>query len=167
MTMHSLPILVNFWKQIWSQWSSDPLERCRWIRFPSTRKSRSDREKDQLARTGEDAAAQHLSSKGYTILHRNIRFPEGELDLVAKWEKTLVFVEVKTRKSEQFGKPYHSVSERKQRRQVAMANRFVSICRLQHVPVRFDVVSIILLPEHAPNIEHIENAFPVKDLFRV
>ena len=163
-TKRSIQILIDFWKQIRSQWSSDPLERCRWIRFPSTRKTRSKKEKDQLARAGENAAVQHLESKGYTILQRNIRFPEGELDLVAKWKKTLVFIEVKTRKTEQFGKPYLSVSERKQRRQVTMASRFVSICRLQHVPVRFDVVSIVLPPEQPPKIEHVENAFMVKDL---
>ena len=165
--MRPLQIWVKFWKQIRSQWSSDPLERCRWIRFPSTRKSQSEGEKDQRARAGENVAAQYLVSKGFTILHRNLRFPEGELDFVAKLTKTLVFIEVKTRKSEEFGKPYHSVSEQKQRRQVAMANRFISICRLHNVPVRFDVVSIVLSPGQPANIEHIENAFQVKDLFRV
>ena len=159
-----IQMLFDCWRQIQSQWSSDPLERCRWIRFPSTRKSRSEGEKDQLARAGEDAAAQCLSSKGYAILHRNICFPEGELDFVAKSGKTLVFIEVKTRKTDKFGEPYHSVSKRKQRRQVALASRFISICRLQDVPVRFDVVSIVLAPDQPLKIEHIENAFQVKDL---
>jgi len=155
---------MGFWKQIRSQWSAEPLERCRWVRFPTTRQSRSERQKDQLARAGEDAAANYLSSKGYTILHRNIRFPEGELDFVAKSGKTLVFIEVKTRQTGKFGEPYQSVSGRKQHRQVTMANRFVSICRLQDVPVRFDVVSIVLPPGQPPKIEHIECAFQVKDL---
>jgi putative endonuclease len=156
--------LNELWRQVRSQWSSDPLERCRWIKFPSTRQSRSEKPKDQLARAGEDAAAQYLSSKGYTILHRNIRFPEGELDFVAKLEKTLIFIEVKTRETDKFGQPYHSVSLEKQRRQVAMASRFVSICRLQAVPVRFDVVSVVLPPGQSPIIEHIESAFQVNDL---
>jgi len=151
-------------RRLWSQWSSDPLERCRWIKFPSTRQSRSDKQKDQLARTGEEAAALYLESKGCTILHRNIRFPEGELDIVAKCGKTLVFIEVKTRETEKFGQPYHFVSEQKQRRQVAMASRFVSLCRLQAVPVRFDVVSVVLSPGQPPKIEHLENAFQVNDL---
>ena len=162
-TERPLQILMNFWHQLRSQWSSDPLERCRWIRFPATRQSRSEGEKDQLARAGEDAAALYLASKGYVILHRNIRFPEGELDLVAKSGKTLVFIEVKTRKTEDFGKPYHFVSEQKQRRQVAMASRFISICRLKSVPARFDIVSVILSPEQPPKIEHIEHAFSVQD----
>ena len=156
--------LRELWRQLCSQWSSDPLERCRWIKFPAARHSQSEAPKDQLARAGEDAAAHYLVSQGYTILHRNIRFPEGELDIVAKWGKTLIFIEVKTRKTENFGQPYQSVSEKKQRRQVAMASRFVSLCRLQKFAVRFDVLSIVLPPGQSPKIEHIENAFLVKDL---
>jgi putative endonuclease len=156
--------LCELWRQVRSQWSSDPLERCRWIKFPSIRQSRSEKPKDQLARIGENAAEHFLATKGYTILHRNIRFPEGELDFVAKVEKTLVFIEVKTRETDQFGQPYQSVSVEKQRRQVAMANRFVSLCRLQAVPVRFDVVSVVLPPGQLPKIEHFENAFLVNDL---
>jgi len=156
--------LCEWRDQIRSQWSSDPLERCRWIKFPSTRRSRSQNPKDCRARAGEDAAAHFLASKGYSILHRNIRFPEGELDLVAKWEKILVFIEVKTRGTEQFGQPYQFVSVDKQRRQAAMASRFMSLCRLQGIAVRFDVVSVVLPPGQPPNIEHVENAFLVKDL---
>ena len=156
--------LRECWRRVRSQWSSDPLERCRWIKFPSTRRSFSGNPKDQRARAGEEAAARFLASKGYTILHRNIRFPEGELDFVAKWGNTLIFIEVKTRKTEKFGQPYLSVSEGKQRRQAAMASRFISLCRLQDVPVRFDVVSIVLPHGQPPKIEHMENAFLVKDV---
>ena len=156
--------LRECWKLVWSQWSSDPLERCRWIRFPSTRKSLSENPKDRRARAGEDAAARYLVSQGYTILHRNIRFPEGELDFVAKLGNTLIFIEVKTRETEKFGLPYLSVSEGKQRRQVALASRFTSLCRLQDVPVRFDVIAIVLPPGQPPKIEHLENAFLAKDL---
>ena len=164
-TTRPLQILIDFWKQIQSQWSSDPLERCRWIRFPAIRKSRSEGQKDQLARDGENAAEQFLTEKGYTVLHRNIRFPEGELDIVAKSGKMLVFIEVKTRQTETFGQPYHFVSEQKQRRQAAIASRFLSICRLQNVPIRFDVISIVLPSGQPPKIEHIENAFLISDIF--
>jgi putative endonuclease len=162
--------LCKLWRKIRSQLSSDPLERCRWIKFPSVRQSRSEKQKDQLARTGEDRAAQYLDSKGIDILHRNIRFPEGELDFVAHCvsplgEKTLVFIEVKTRATEEFGQPFQSVSAQKQRRQVEMANRFISMCRLQTVPVRFDVVSVVLSPDKPPKIEHYENAFRVNDVY--
>jgi putative endonuclease len=156
--------LRQWWGQVRPLWSSDPLERCRWVKFPSIRQSRSANPKDQRARAGEDAAARYLTAKGYTMLHRNLRFSEGELDFVAKSGNTLVFIEVKTRETEQFGSPYQSVSEGKQRRQVAMANRFLSLCRLQKVPVRFDVVSVILPTGQPPKIEHIESAFLVSDL---
>ena len=162
--MRFLRRLRELWQKIRSQCSSDPLERCRWIKFPAARHSRSEKSKDQLARAGEDAAADYLVAKGYTVLHRNIRFPEGELDIVARWDRTLVFIEVKTRKTEEFGLPYESVSEKKQRRQVAMASRFVSLCRLQGVAIRFDVLSIVFPPGQPPKIEHIENAFMVQDL---
>jgi len=156
--------LLEFWQQLCSQWSSDPLERCRWVKFPAARHSRSEKPKDQLARAGEDVAAQYLESKGYTVLHRNVRFPDGELDIVAKIGKTLIFAEVKTRNTEKFGQPYQFVSENKQRRQVAMASRFVSLCQLRGVAVRFDILSIVLPPGELPKIEHIENAFMVQDL---
>ena len=162
---------MTFWNRLcqwtrlfWSQCFSDPLERCRWIKFPSTRQSLSEKPKDQLARMGEESATQYLLSKGYSVLHRNIRFPEGELDIVAKLSKTLIFVEVKTRATDKFGFPEQSISESKQRRQVAMANRFISICRLWKVPVRFDVVSVVIPPGQLPNVEHFENAFLPGDL---
>ena len=154
----------ELWKQIESQWSSDPLERCRWIKFPATRQSRSKSRKDQLARAGEEAAARFLYAKGYTVLHRNIRFPEGELDIVARQDKTLVFVEVKTRETDKFGSPHQFVSKKKQHRQVALASRFTLICRLRDVPMRFDIVSVILPPGESAKIEHIEHAFRVNDL---
>ena len=156
--------LYQRWRRILSQWSSDPLERCRWIKFPVARHSRSEKPKDRLARAGEDAAVHYLLSQGYMVLHRNIRFPEGELDIVGRLERTLIFVEVKTRRSEQFGQPYESVSEKKQRRQAAMASRFLSLCRLRGVAVRFDILSIVLPPGEPPKIEHVQNAFMVKDL---
>lgn len=156
--------LINLWEQILSQWSSDPLERCRWIKFPVIRKSVSDTHKDQLARAGESAAVNYLAAKGFSILHQNIRFPEGELDIVAHHKNTLVFIEVKTRRTEQFGQPYQFVSENKQRRQVALASRFLSLCRLGKTPIRFDVVSVLMPPNQPPIIEHIENAFLAKDL---
>jgi len=156
--------LYEFWKQIQSQWSSDPLQRCRWIKFPSVRQSRSEKPKDQLARNGEDAAADYLTAQGFAILHRNVRFPEGELDIVAQWGRTLVFIEVKTRETAQFGSPALFVSVEKQRRQIAAASRFISLCRLQKVPMRFDVISVVLPPDETAKIEHIESAYRVGDL---
>ena len=156
--------LNEFWHQVRSHWSSDPLEQCRWIKFPSRLHSLSQRPKDQLARTGEDAAIQYLTSRGYIILQRNIRFPEGELDIVAKFENTLIFIEVKTRTTQKFGQPYEFVTVQKQYRQVAMARRFMTLCRLQRATTRFDIVSVVIQPGQLPIIEHIKSAFLVQDL---
>jgi len=156
--------LLRWRQQILSFLSPDPLERCRWINFPVTRHSYSEKPKDQLARAGEDAAVDFLAEKGYAILHRNIRFPEGELDIVARRQRMLVFIEVKTRRTEKYGQPYQFVSEQKQRRLIRMASRFVFLCRLKGVPVRFDIVSVVLPSGEVPKIEHIENAFLVNDL---
>jgi len=156
--------LRKLWEQMRSQCSSDPLERCRWVKFPVFLHSRSAKPKDQLARAGEDAASKHLVSNGYTILHQNLRFPEGELDIIAKTGKILVFIEVKTRSTEKFGKPYQFVSVKKQRRQLMMAQQFISLCRLWQVPVRFDIISIVWPPGGQPQIEHVENAFMPRDL---
>ncbi len=141
------------------------------MRFAGFRNSTSDRPQDQLARAGEDEAAQFLHEKGCVILHRNIRFPEGELDIVAREGRTLLFVEVKTRRpvafsrfGSKYGSPALAVHSGKQKRILAAAQRFISLCRLEKISVRFDVVAIDW-PENAPPIvEHIPAAFLPEDI---
>jgi len=155
--------ILDVWQHVRSVCSRDPLERCRWIQFPVTLHSRSLKPKDQLSRAGEEAAKQYLLSKGYSVLHRNIRFPEGELDVVAAHNNVLIFIEIKTRTTEKFGKPYEFVSSKKQYRQIKLAKRFLSYCRLGSVPVRFDIISIVWPQGKPPDIEHIKNAFTAND----
>lgn len=153
----------RFWDDLKSQFSNDPLERCRWVRFPSTLKSVSNKTKDQLARAGEEEVVIMLQEKGYLILHRNIRFPEGELDIVARDGETLVFLEIKTRRRKDAGRPYEAVKAAKQRRQVALARRFQQLCGVQNVPVRFDIVSVIWPEDGPPEFEHLSDAFRSND----
>lgn len=162
----------SFWKRLRrflddlrSQFSRDPLDRCRWVRFPSTLQNTSERSKDQLGRAGEEEAAILLREKGYVLLQQNLRFPEGELDIVARSGPTLVFVEVKTRRRKDQGAPYEAVSFGKQKRQIAAAQRFISECGLRKVTVRFDVVSIHWPKDGPPEIEHWENAYRPQDVF--
>lgn len=129
------------------------------MRLPCSRESLSERPKDQLARAGEEETAFLLSEKGYTILQRNLRFPEGELDLVLRDGKTLVFVEVKTRRPGLYGSPSLAVHPGKQLRILAMARRFQSLCRLGHVPIRFDIVTVDWPEDATPKLEHLVNAF--------
>lgn len=110
-----------------------------------------------LGRAGEDRAAEHLAEQGYRILERNYTAPQGELDLIALEGDTLVFVEVKTRKSESYGPPELAVDRRKQGRMIKAALGYLKHKRLHQVPCRFDVVAI-----SGDRVELIRNAFEME-----
>jgi putative endonuclease len=95
-----------------------------------------------LGRSGEDRAAKHLASLGYRILERNYRIAQGEIDLIALDGDTIVFVEVKTRKSDAFGAPELAVDLRKQDHLIKAALVYLKRKRLSQMPCRFDVVAI-------------------------
>ncbi len=104
---------------------------------------------------GEAQAAEYLTKKGYQILARNYQATGGELDLVARLKKTLVFVEVKQRSYSAFGGPIAAVTKAKQLRLDKAAVQFIKTHPdIDYGDIRFDVICI--LPE---GIEHIENAF--------
>lgn len=108
---------------------------------------------------GEQAAAAFLMQKGYTILARNYRIREGEIDLVAASAQYLVFVEVKTRKSRRFCAAREAVDERKQRRLILTAEHWMQEHPTALQP-RMDVVEVYG-SEGGPacEIHHWENAF--------
>jgi putative endonuclease len=112
----------------------------------------------QLGDQGEDLAAAALRQQGYKILERNYVTAMGEIDLIARQGKTLVIVEVKTRKSSRFGSPQESVSVTKQNRLRRLADYYLKDKRLVGSPVRFDVVAVTLAGER-PQVEIIPNAF--------
>jgi len=112
----------------------------------------------QLGNQGEDLAAAALKKQGYKILARNYVTPLGEIDLIARQGKTLVIVEVKTRKSTRFGSPQESVSVTKQNRLRRLADYYLKDKRLTGAPVRFDVVAVTLAGDE-PRVEIISNAF--------
>ena len=135
--------LRRFFDDIRSQFSSDPLERCRWRTPGANRESVSDKPKDQLGRAGEEEAAFFLEENGYRIVQRNLRFNGGDIDIIARFGRTLVFFEVKTRRSDNFGEPFEAVTNKKRQRMIAQANRFLAIHRLVGIPVRFDVLDVV------------------------
>ena len=112
---------------------------------------------------GEEEAARFLARSGLAILDRNVRTRAGEIDLVAKEGKTLVFVEVKTRRDVVEGDPPQAaVNTRKQNRLGKLAHGYLKLKRLRQVSCRFDVVSVIFNDEGAVKaIRHIPNAFSV------
>ncbi len=112
----------------------------------------------ELGDRGEDLAAAALKKQGYRIVERNYVTPLGEIDLVAKHKGVLVFIEVKTRKSERFGAPSEAVHPAKQARLRRLADYYLKQQRLGEKAVRFDVVAITL-SEDIPKIEIIPGAF--------
>jgi putative transposase len=111
-----------------------------------------------LGDAGEDLAAAALKQQGYKVLERNYACPLGEIDLIARQGKYLVFVEVKTRKSARFGSPQEAVHAAKQARLRRLADYYLKQKRLHAAMVRFDVVAITLA-ESQPRVEIFQNAF--------
>jgi len=113
-----------------------------------------------LGREGEDAAIRFLQKKKYTIVVRGFKMFRGEIDIVAYDRgRTLVFIEVKTRTSENFGFPEESVTAAKQDQIRKIAQGYVAKSRLGDIPCRFDVISVFVSADGRRIIRHIENAF--------
>ena len=113
-----------------------------------------------LGAYGERLAARHLESVGMTVLDRNWRCREGELDLVARdRDGTVVFVEVKTRSTAAFGEPAEAVSWTKARRLRTLAGAWLREHPGDGAPLRFDVVSIVRQRGQAPVVRHLRAAF--------
>ena len=112
----------------------------------------------QLGDAGEGLAAAALKKQGYKILEHNYVTPLGEIDLIARQGKTLIFIEVKTRQNTRFGAPQEAVSPAKQARLRRLADYYLKQKKLGEVLMRFDVVAIIM-GEEKPQIEIIQNAF--------
>ncbi len=112
-----------------------------------------------LGISGENLACHELTRQGYAILATRYRTRVGEIDIIARDGETLVFVEVKTRSSDDFGVPAEAVTWRKQRRIVTMAKRYLSEKRLHGCLCRFDVVTVLCRPGLLPVVEVVKNAF--------
>ncbi len=123
----------------------------------------------QQGQKGEDLAAAYLLLKGYKVLERNYRVPQGEIDLILLKGDTLVFVEVKTRRSGGKGTPQEAVSPRKVKRLSAAAAVYLSRQTRSNVLCRFDVVAIG--PDRnwlgLPKVRHLKDAFSAEGSFNV
>ncbi len=111
-----------------------------------------------LGERGEDVAGAYLTRHGYEILARNFRCRHGEIDLVAIREGVIVFVEVKTRRSERAGTGTEAVVHHKRRRLLQAARYFLALRGLTAAPCRFDVISLKVDPGGA-RVRHVRNAF--------
>ena len=114
----------------------------------------------ELGDQGEALAVAALKKQGYKIIERNYLTPLGEIDIIAKHRGILVFIEVKTRKSQRFGTPAEAVHPAKQAKLRRLANYYLKQKRLGAVEVRFDVVGITV-QDGNPVVEIIPNAFGI------
>ena len=114
--------------------------------------------RSHLGRNGEDVAAAHLRSHGYEILDRNFRCKAGEIDIVAERGGTLVFCEVKTRRTDRWGEPSEAVDFRKRARIRRLGAAWLAEHRTRHDSVRFDVISLVVSGGRH-RLEHVQDAF--------
>ncbi|MBL7082852.1 MAG: YraN family protein [Candidatus Aminicenantes bacterium] len=112
-----------------------------------------------LGRSGEEIALRFLKNKKYKIITKNYRLFRGEIDIIAQKRNILVFVEVKTRRSKNFGFPEESVTPSKQQQIKKIAQGFLVKNNLQDIECRFDVISLSFNDNEKFSIYHIKNAF--------
>lgn len=117
-----------------------------------------DYSKIRTGKQGEDIAIRHLQKLGYQILERNYRCPLGEIDIVAREGKAIIFVEVKSRKTEAFGEPEQAVGKAKQKKMSLLSLYYLEQNRCSSRDARFDVVAVKMLPS-GTEIKLIRNAF--------
>jgi len=110
-------------------------------------------------RMGERAARRYLRKAGLKFLYANFRGEQGEIDLIFRDKEILVFVEVKTRSSETWRRPAAAVNRDKQRRIVATARDYLRLLERSDIPVRYDIVEVLLKEGRVNEIRHQPNAF--------
>lgn len=115
--------------------------------------------RQRLGQSGEKLAALFLKKKGYKIIEKNYRSRFGEIDIIARDRKCLVFIEVKTRSSAAFGTPATSVDYRKQQQISKTAHAYLLDKQMADCDTRFDVVGITLQGTQRPQVELFINAF--------
>lgn len=106
---------------------------------------------------GEEIASKYLMSKDYIILERNYRNKIGEIDIIAKKSELIVFVEVKTRTSTNYGYAYEAVNKKKQTKIINTALCYIKQYNLKNFQIRFDIIEVYI--GNKKKINHFEDAF--------
>ncbi|HEV7826191.1 MAG TPA: YraN family protein [Mycobacteriales bacterium] len=113
--------------------------------------------KDAVGQYGERVAVRHLQAAGMVVLDRNWRCREGEIDVIARDGGTLVFCEVKTRRTTVYGTPAEAVVAAKAARLRRLALRWLTESGLDPADLRFDVVAVLARPRGAADVEHLRD----------
>lgn len=124
---------------------------------------------NDLGKWGEEVAAKYLEQQGWYIRHRDWRYKHTDIDIVCIDEEdtTLLFVEVKTRASDVYGRPSEAVDADKRRNIMNAASAYRRMFRKENRMVRYDIIAIVGSPDGPmpPVIEHIVDAFNFLDVF--
>ncbi len=115
---------------------------------------------------GERAAKRQLKRQGLKFLTANFRSPRGEVDLVMRDGDCLVFVEVKTRSSEEWGRPAAAVDRERRQRLSRVALDYLRLLRNPQVKLRFDVVEVLLEDGDVKEVRHLPNTFAMERPYR-
>ena len=115
---------------------------------------------------GEQAAKRRLKRLGLKFLTANFRSPRGEIDLVCRDKDCLVFVEVKTRSSEEWSRPASAVDAHRRRRLTRAALDYLHLLKNPRVKVRFDIVEVVLRDGTVGEIRHLPNSFAMERPYR-
>ena len=111
---------------------------------------------NELGRWGEDLAIDYLVQKGYAIVERDWKSGRRDIDIIAKDGNVIVFVEVKTRRNQDFGAPEEAIDFRKLQNLQLAINHYVKARDIRQA-IRFDVISITGTPETTHDIRHIQD----------
>jgi putative endonuclease len=115
---------------------------------------------------GERAAKKHLQQLGLKFLTANFRSARGEIDLIFRDGDCLVFVEVKTRSSEDWTRPAAAVNARKRRLLSQTALDYLRLLKDSRVKIRFDIVEVLLADGAVREVRHLPNTFPMERPYR-
>lgn len=115
-------------------------------------------ENKMVGKRGEKLAREYLEKMGYMIIETNFYCRFGEIDIIAKYNNEISFIEVKTRGQEVFGKPAESVNCVKRNRIYKVAEFYTYIHELYDVPMSLDVMEVYILEPHKARVVHIKNA---------
>lgn len=154
------------WAGLYYRWIDRSLTRP--VALAAQREAMGDGEWNQfLGELGEQLATKRLRFDGLKPLYRNFRAPKGgEVDIVCRDGDFLVFVEVKTRRSVEFGRPVRAVNQGKQLLITRGAMAWLRELNHPDVNFRFDVVEVVLEEGKPPQIEHLKNVFQMPEPYR-
>ncbi|MDF1656290.1 MAG: YraN family protein [Verrucomicrobiales bacterium] len=149
---------MNWIRTAWFRWFDRELDRI--VKLPSRDSIETGEWNRLVGETGERLAGKQIHRRGGKVLFRNFRAPKGgEVDIVYRDEETLVFAEVKTRTSDQFGRPGDAVDREKERLIIRGANAWLRELNLPSVLFRFDVIEVFLLPGKQVEVKINKDAF--------